>query len=450
MNMKNILSIIFVFLSFASFGQLRTTGTGTGNLVFSTSPTLTTPSLGVATATSINGNTFTTGTYTLTGVSGKTFTFNKSITIDGTDGTTMTFPATSKTLAANDGSNLTIASQAIGDLLVASSTTAYGRLAAVATGSFLRSAGTGTAPIWSTLTIPNAATTGDVIVATGTNALGVVAAQATANKVLLSGASAVPTWSAYTFAGTASQVYTFPTTTATIARTDAANTFTGTQTFSGAIVTAAGTTGLTPINIPTASVLRTSSSAGDIEFDNKNLYFTPEATMGRGYVPDIQRFRLTANGSTISTISNFFGATSNPTLVSGAEYLIEIDLYYTNTTAGTVTWTFTNSAAPTSQNIHTIFSPVGGILAPAGSAAATYLIGDIQGDATAAKALTTSGTLTDATTQYAHFSIHLFNNTGVSLKIQATKLVGGTITPLKGSYWTCTRVPSTNTGTFVN
>lgn len=36
-----------------------------------------------------------------------------------------------------------------------------------------------------------------------------------------------------TYTGTAAQTYTFPTTSATIARTDAANTFAGTQTFSG-------------------------------------------------------------------------------------------------------------------------------------------------------------------------------------------------------------------------
>lgn len=72
--------------------------TGTGNMVLATSPTLTTPTLGVATATSLNGNTFTTGTYTLTGSSGKTLTFNNSITLAGTDSTTMTFPSASATI----------------------------------------------------------------------------------------------------------------------------------------------------------------------------------------------------------------------------------------------------------------------------------------------------------------------------------------------------------------
>jgi hypothetical protein len=67
--------------------------TGSGALVFATSPTLVTPVLGVAAATSINGNTFTTGTYTLTGTAAKTLTFSNSLTLAGTDGTTQTFQA---------------------------------------------------------------------------------------------------------------------------------------------------------------------------------------------------------------------------------------------------------------------------------------------------------------------------------------------------------------------
>jgi hypothetical protein len=73
--------------------------TGSGALVFATSPTLVTPVLGVATATSINGNTFTTGTYTLTGGAGKTFTFSNTLTLTGTDGTSFAFPASSDTVA---------------------------------------------------------------------------------------------------------------------------------------------------------------------------------------------------------------------------------------------------------------------------------------------------------------------------------------------------------------
>jgi hypothetical protein len=62
------------------------------------------PSTGVFSATgvvasTINGNTFTTGTGTLTIAAGKTLTANNSITLAGTDATTMTFPSTSTTVA---------------------------------------------------------------------------------------------------------------------------------------------------------------------------------------------------------------------------------------------------------------------------------------------------------------------------------------------------------------
>jgi hypothetical protein len=83
-----------------TLGNLQPTGTGL--VVLQTSPTLITPTIGVATATSINGNTFTTGTYTLTGTAGKTLTFSNSITLAGTDSTTMTFPSTSATIARTD------------------------------------------------------------------------------------------------------------------------------------------------------------------------------------------------------------------------------------------------------------------------------------------------------------------------------------------------------------
>lgn len=73
-----------------------------GGFVRATSPTLTTPVLGVATATSINGLTITTSTGTLTIANGKTATINNSITFAGTDATTMTFPSTTGSVLTAD------------------------------------------------------------------------------------------------------------------------------------------------------------------------------------------------------------------------------------------------------------------------------------------------------------------------------------------------------------
>lgn len=58
----------------------------------------------------------------------------------------------------------------------------------------------------------------------------------TASRPVLSSSGKVLTSADYNLSGTSGQTYTFPTTTATLARTDAANTFSGTQTFAGSLV----------------------------------------------------------------------------------------------------------------------------------------------------------------------------------------------------------------------
>ncbi len=67
--------------------------TGTGAAVFAGG------NIGAATATSLNGLTITSTTGTLTIANGKTLTYNNSVALSGTDATTMTFPATTTTLA---------------------------------------------------------------------------------------------------------------------------------------------------------------------------------------------------------------------------------------------------------------------------------------------------------------------------------------------------------------
>ena len=88
-------------LPVANGGTGVTTSTGTTAVVLSTSPTLVTPVLGVATATSVNKVALTapaTGS-TLTIADGKTLTASNSLTLAGTDATTMTFPSSSATVA---------------------------------------------------------------------------------------------------------------------------------------------------------------------------------------------------------------------------------------------------------------------------------------------------------------------------------------------------------------
>ena len=84
-------------LAVANGGTGVTASTGTTAVVLSTSPTLVTPVLGVATATSVNKVALTapaTGS-TLTIADGKTLTASNSLTLAGTDATTLTFPTIS-------------------------------------------------------------------------------------------------------------------------------------------------------------------------------------------------------------------------------------------------------------------------------------------------------------------------------------------------------------------
>lgn len=107
--------------------------TGTGKVVLDTSPTLTTPTLGAATATTVNKLTLTapaTGA-TLTLTDGKTVAVTNTLTFSGTDSTTMTFPSTTGTVLtravnANLTGGATATSFSIGSPTNGSSTTLDG------------------------------------------------------------------------------------------------------------------------------------------------------------------------------------------------------------------------------------------------------------------------------------------------------------------------------------
>ncbi|MFI4962475.1 MAG: beta strand repeat-containing protein [Legionellales bacterium] len=79
---------------------LGNAATGTGSVVLATSPVLTTPNIGAATATTINGMTLTASTGTFTLVNAKVFTVNNTMTLAaGADSQTFTFPSVSGTIA---------------------------------------------------------------------------------------------------------------------------------------------------------------------------------------------------------------------------------------------------------------------------------------------------------------------------------------------------------------
>ena len=100
--------------------------TGTGALVFATSPTLVTPAIGVATATSVNKVAITTPatSATLTIADGKTLTASNTLTLSGTDGSTLNIGAggTLGTMAVQNANAVSISGGTISGTIAGSPT----------------------------------------------------------------------------------------------------------------------------------------------------------------------------------------------------------------------------------------------------------------------------------------------------------------------------------------
>lgn len=169
-----------------------TAATGTGSPVLATSPTLVTPTIGVATATSINKVAITAPatSATLTVADGKTLTISNSLTLTATDGST---------LAIGTGGTLGTAAY--------TAATAYEASGGIATHAALITGVHGlvftvdkTLTVTESLTL-NAHPVGGLSVATAANTVGALAVGATTEILVGGGAGVVPVWTAATGAG---------------------------------------------------------------------------------------------------------------------------------------------------------------------------------------------------------------------------------------------------------
>jgi len=207
-----------------------------------------------------------------------------------------------------------------------------------------------------------------------------------------------------------------------------------------------GSTGASqaPIKITSTAVLAT-PEVGTFEWDATNYYGTMNTTSGRGVLPVTQQFHLAANGTAITTIANFFGATSAINLEATSTYVIDTFCFMLkDASAGTVTWTATTSAATTMMR---------------GEYAGTVITGFNTtvingGDVLGAAEQITSTNLTFAASGSLSASVyHIFRhrfivrtNTACNWRLNAT--VGtGNITPQAGSFYT-TRKIVTNAGSY--
>jgi hypothetical protein len=148
--MNRIILIIFCFVSVSSSAQLRSAGTGSGSIVYSTSPTLVTPNLGTPTtlvATNATG--------TAAGLTAGNVTTNANLTGDVT----------------SSGNATTIGALKVTTGMLAANAATLAKLdASNATANKVLMSGASASPTWSTPTFPNAsATSRKIIVSDGTN-----------------------------------------------------------------------------------------------------------------------------------------------------------------------------------------------------------------------------------------------------------------------------------------
>lgn len=266
-----------------SIAAAATTGSGT-SVVLSNTPTLVTPVLGVATATSINKVTITApaASAILTIANTKTLTVSNTLTLAGTDSTVMTFPTTSASIARTDTGQTFTGTNAFG---VVTATTLNGNT--FTTGTYTLTGAGG-----KTLTFNNS----------------------------------------ITVAGTDATTMTFPTTTATIARTDAAQTFTGTQTYSNAVINtnnaiaASSNAATVPITARLNTV--TNSSAATLTI----TMTTASAVDGQMTIVRILDFSAVAQ--TITWVNTENSTVTAPTTSNGSTTLpLTVGFMYNNATS---------------------------------------------------------------------------------------------------------------------
>ncbi|MCU1430098.1 MAG: hypothetical protein JWL83_4098 [Actinomycetia bacterium] len=214
-------------------------------------------------------------------------------------------------------------------------------------------------------------------------------------------------------------------------------------TFSGKLILPTGDSTHEPLSMIAGPVL-TNPVAGAREFDGTGFFETIDTTSGRAQEAATQIFRLTANlGTRGGSIADFFDSPSAfPTVLNGV-YLLEWDVYFLKTTAGTVQFTLTNTQVYTNLVASWRGCVITGI-AVTGAVSEAALVTNT----TAIAGLPITGSLTTGVNH--HYVIRALAECATAGNIRLRVTCGaGTLTPLRGSVFMARRLFAGNVGTFV-
>jgi len=201
----------------------------------------------------------------------------------------------------------------------------------------------------------------------------------------------------------------------------------------------AGTTGTAPLVLTSGTNL-TTPVAGAHEYNGSSFFKTIDTTSGRG-LSAVSQFILGGDVSGISTSYPVFPSRTL-SLVSGALYEYEAEVYLLKSSSGSLTWSFSFSTSPGYMHAHYVGHPTTGIAA-VGSATTAGIV-----NATGTTiSLPNTGTLSSSTNNHYKVKaiISVASATTIALNVAANL---GTVSVLAGSSAKITRLPITSVGTF--
>ena len=268
------------------------------------------------------------------------------------------------TIAANHGGTGQTA-YAVGDILFADTTNTLAKLSDVAAGSYLRSGGVNSAPVWSATTLPNSATTGDLIYASGANTYANLSDVATGNVLLSGGVGVGPSYGKVSLTSAVSGI--LPSANGGTGVNNAYNitlggafTTAGALSTVGAFATTFTMTGATSLTLPTSGTLATVGNTV-ASFSGGTTGLTP-ATATTGAIT-LGGTLATTNGGTGLTAfaaNELFYASSTSAMAQSAN--LSFDGVSTLSVGGASSLTFdgaTGTISSTATNGNIVLAPTG-------------------------------------------------------------------------------------------
>jgi hypothetical protein len=261
---------------------------------------------------------------------------------------------------------------------------------------------------------------GDLIIGQGASPTWTRLGKGSSGAVLVSNATDA-LWSTYLFSGTAAQTYTFPTTTATLARTDAGQTFTGVQAFTAPTVA----TSITPNTFANASLgtsLLPFSSVfiGDAATNNIQLINTDATSAKVATFPDVTGTVMVGATSTTTTQALFATATAGaPAFRAIADGDLPATIKGLTLTAAADGFTVTGGTTPRTLTVQT-----GAVTLTGNSAGSTLVLP--SGSLTLGTMAAETATSYVANALYDAYSVIYADtdNTPVALTVGASTIVG--------------------------